>query len=528
MKRSETNFAYLMDLLGIKPAALCDAVGADKTLVSRWRTGARKLMPGHHWAGKIADYFVQVDEASGRPVLHEVLAAYYPGEEPGGAGEKSRLLAHWLTTAGQREAEYQRRREGLLRRLMEQVERWAAPPKPPEEVPAPPHPLPANTVVYGVAGVQGSALQFIELVQQQPTPQELWYVCPEGLDMYTRDERFGTALMNRLMELFSAGHTLNVVLRTDYKMTDISSFSGRWLVAHLLGYVKSYYFDEFHKTYEDKMMAVLPGKMAMKVSDSATDGGIYTAIHFDSGTVGAVEQAVESYRSRSRQRFHYHLFEQPDGFLRGASPLADRVHYQFARLPHFCLAGREETERGFALSGAEAQLLWREFGPLGVPASFYEEQTTVRQLYCEDDIEAALLKSRHVCPELSAICGRRVMMTTQTLVDRLALIKNRLETQRSYEVCFLPQGLFRKLVMQIACWGDVAAIGWITGGKSAACKDYTNVNALAGFCEVVWDKIPSAMKSRRTAARKLGIWLKKAEKYGYTVRECVPSKPLGQ
>ena len=113
--------------------------------------------------------------------------------------------------------------------------------------------------------------------------------------------------------------------------------------------------------------------------------------------------------------------------------------------------------------------------------------------------------------------GRRVFILTPVLVSQLVHMKALLETHRNFEVCFLSEDVFKKLTMQIACWGDKAAIGWIPGGKSAACKDYTNVNALTGFCSAVWDKIPNPVKSRRTALRKINTWLKKAEKYGYSV-----------
>ena len=110
-----------------------------------------------------------------------------------------------------------------------------------------------------------------------------------------------------------------------------------------------------------------------------------------------------------------------------------------------------------------------------------------------------------------------MIMATQALVDQLILMKKMLEEHKNFEVCFLPDSQFKRLTMQIACWGDVAAIGWIAKGKSTACKDYTNTNALTGFCGSIWDRIPSMLKGRSLAIRKINTWLKKAKKYGYAV-----------
>jgi hypothetical protein len=323
--------------------------------------------------------------------------------------------------------------------------------------------------------------------------------------------------MDAVMEMFEAGHRMGVVVRTDYRVSDIAEFSGRWLVAHLLGYVRSYYYDDFVASSRDKILAAVPGVMAGRVSETE-DGQLYTAIWFDQRTVEEIQSEIEQYRDKGRQRFHYHLFEQPDEFLRGVHPLPDRPHYQFARLPHFCVAGEESFGADFGLHDDEMDKVRLDFAPfLSRPDSFTPD-VSARHVFCEEDIEAALLKNRHRCAELTTILGRRVFMQTQTLVDRLLLVKKLLEECPHYDVCFLRDEHFRKLTMQIAAWSDTAAIGWIAGGKSTACRDYTNVNALFGFCAAVWDKVPGMMKSRRAAMSKINTLLKMADKYGYVVR----------
>ena len=52
MREPKTNFAMLLRLLGARPCDVCEAVGADKSLVSRWCNGKQKLMPGHGWVEK--------------------------------------------------------------------------------------------------------------------------------------------------------------------------------------------------------------------------------------------------------------------------------------------------------------------------------------------------------------------------------------------------------------------------------------------------------------------------------------------
>jgi len=515
MATGNTNFARLLALLGVRPIDIVKELGVGKPVLSRWCNGKIKIMPGHGWDTKLADYMIAADGRLKRPVIPDILRAYYPSVRQNTPAQRRELLARWLCEFGYKQSESDLNTSGIYGLIMDKIESLAAlkPDHVPKDYPE------GNAVVYGTEGVQGAALQFLDMTIALPEPHEILYVCPDGLDMYTRDEKFGEKLMDKLMETFAAGHTVSVVLRTDYKMTDVSAFSGRWLVAHLLGYIKSYYYDEFHKTYEDKMLVVIPGHFAMRVKEetSGSEAKLYTAISFDDNTIAGAADECEQYRKRSRQRFHYHFFEQPDGFLRGIEPLPESAHYQFARLPHFCVTGAETFQSDFNLADEEMQLIRRDYPLFLTEPEFFEPDVTVRHIFCSDDIEEQLLKTRHRSQELTTITGRQVIINSQTLTNRLLLLRDLLEQRKNYEVCFLSDDIFKKLTMQIACWGDRAAIGWIPGGKSTACKDYTNVNALTGFCGSIWEQIPGIMRSRKAATSKLATWIKKAKKYGYDV-----------
>ena len=514
MAEPKTDLASVLTILGVRPRDLAAGVNADKRLVSRWCSGQQKLMPNHGWIDKVADFLIEKDSRLKEPVLPEILRAYYPVENMGTADKRRALLMRWLYEFGCRSAQLQKGRVGLAGLLRNQMDKLSAPPAVREIAPAPPPQ--DNLVVYGIEGVQGSALQFLDMVTQRREPCEVMFACPEGLEMLTRDKRFLPRFIDALMKMLAAGHRMSVVIRTDYRVSDIAEFSGPWLVAHLLGYIHSYYYDDFIGSSKDKMLVVVPGYLAGRVNE--TDAGeLYTAIHFDRRTIESIHGKVKRYQQKGSQRFHYDLFEQSNGFLRDTVVRGDRPHYLFSRLPHFCIADEEGFQESFSLTEKEMDILRTDFPPILTHPGYFDKDTVLRHILCVNDIEDALLKSRHVSVELSTILGRRVMMKTQTLVNRLALLKKLLADHKNYEISFLREEHFEKIKMQIAAFGDSAAIGWIEGGKSTACRDYTNVNALTGFCEAVWGKIPREMKLRTTAIRKLNTWLKMAKKYGYKV-----------
>ena len=514
MSKPKTNFAWILNLLGARPRDLCEAVGADKSLVSRWYNGKQKLMPNHAWIDPVADYLLQLDDKLKSPIIPSILSTYYPSDDLSSRQSIRDLLLRWLAQTGHKPADSPPELTGVAGLIkdkidkLEKVEISVA--QELQEYAS------KNTVTYGIKGVQATALQLIELITNDPESQELLFVCPEGLDMLTRDRKFHPTYLNALVEMFAAGNTLTTVLRTDFRLTDIFEFSGPWLVAHLKGSIHSYYYDDYNNFSKVKMLAVVPGVMAAKVSE-ADNGEIYTSIQFDKNTVNEIYELALSYKERSEQRFHYNLFEHSDSYLRGIYPFPEKLHYRIVRFPHLGIASVDILKSDFSLSDEEIDTLENDYPALILGPDYYHPETSVRHLFCENDIEEALLKNRHTCSELSSIFDRRIMMKTQDLINRLILMKKLLEKHKNYEVSFLPDEIFQKITMQIACWGDRVAIGWIPGGTSTACKDYMNVHALTGFCNMAWERIPGIAKSRATAFRKINTWLKKAAKYGYEV-----------
>ena len=127
-------------------------------------------------------------------------------------------------------------------------------------------------------------LDLLDQINELPGPEELRFVCPAGLSLLTYDERYFGQLMERLMRAFSKGHRLYVVLRTDFKMSEVSNISGPWLVAHLLGYIQSFYYDDFHKTESVNMIASAGDKFSLQIFPDAKTELRVKAVPFDGDT----------------------------------------------------------------------------------------------------------------------------------------------------------------------------------------------------------------------------------------------------
>lgn len=502
-----SNFAVVMDLLGITPQALSVAIGVDVTLISRWRTGGRNLVYGRQWATRIAEFFLERDAAQKPPVLGRLLAPFYPIDDADDPKEQRKLLERFLTQKDQFSDAYQLKRKKLLLDVFSQKptregQRRTRRDKGIREVAA------------GTKSINSAMLDFLDKALESGRPMSILFVCPGDLALVTENEEFGEALMDRLMRLFAQGSRMKAVLRTDFRMSDVSYFSGRWLVAHLLDYIKSYYYDDYRKLDDLRMMGIFGDKMAFRILPDSKQG-YRGEFYYNASEINGFEREFMKYYDASAQRFHYSFFSHPDDFLLNLPSKVSGSCFQFTRLPHFGV--RAEMPAALKVTETESHLLRHQFAPFFHAPDTLSPTVRIHHVFCSDEIESALDKPRHLVAELSVALNRRIYMPTQLLVDQLAAIRRLIDSRDNYSVCFLPKQAFDQLGMQIVVWGGEAAIGWIPGSRCTACRDYTNVGALHGFCATMWARIPGTMKTKGVVNGKLNTWLRRAKKYGYAV-----------
>ena len=493
MRDMLTNFALLMELARVDPEKLSRALETDPSLISRWRTGSRR--PNARWRRKLADYFLDACGNEVRTLLAEAVPLGLAQGIP-----PLQLLEQWLGETGgsweHREELLFLCRSGRLRRKNQ----------------ARPQHLLGAGMRSGDAVVRNLLGEFLDYALTQTGSGRILFACPEGLELFTRDEGYNLPLQEQLRQVLERGKQLQVVLRTDYRPSDVASACGPWLWAHLMGYIQSYYYDDFRLLEHEKILIGLRGRLMIQVR--VEDNGPTAIIRTDPAGVAEVEAHFDACLKRSRQRFRYNFFSEPQDFLRGAVYNREKPMSLIHALPD--LGIRWETV-ALRLEPCELALLQRQFGLLTISLWEIDKEAEVRHIFCAESIDETLDNARHLCRPLSAVCKRRIYLDTQELVDQLAAIRRALEQRPQYKVCFIPREWFVRIRMEIVVWGNEAAVAWIAARQSAACRDYPNVAALHGFCATVWEMIPPSHRNRRAAENRLDRWLERARRFGFRI-----------
>jgi len=261
----------------------------------------------------------------------------------------------------------------------------------------------------------------------------------------------------------------------------------------------------------DTHLLIAGDKIAFKVTRDATwdFDNTYISIFNDRQSVAEIGERIQEYFGHARTPEHDDLFENPDGWLSDVRIRQDRPCYQSTRLPHFGIAPLDDLANTFALTGDDLALLQREFLPLTLDPTYFNEDVPVRHIFCETDIENALLKKRHQAHEMSSMLGRKVWMSTQQLTQQLMRMRALLKTHENYEVCFLNDKHFSQLMFQSSLWGNEAVICWTAGRPAISLKDYLSVTGMQSVCAATWDDIPADKRSAAAAVRKINRWIKK-------------------
>jgi hypothetical protein len=487
-----SNFGIIMDMLQIKASDI-EKLGFDRTLVSRWRSGKRRIMPGRRFLAGLSELIWEFDgKLREQSQLTDFLRMCYPADACSTHEEKNALLLRLLTDVHQMEADNLERRGEKLTRLLER------------QLPGYDAPADSGNKTYG----QRRLLAFMDKVLELAEPTHLYWAYLGSPSMLA-DADFARALQIKSRELFDAGHTGTQIVSATNTNRYMDRHFRNMLPYYISGKCRRYYCTTADKDMQDRIIGVIPGKCAVSISmegegDAQTT---YSEMYYEAADVERLAKQIQAMLETAEPMMRTDAVRNPDGFLQDAQLCLDKPCYLFVRMPFWRIRSLERFTEMFMLTPEELARLQSEFGALTSSPALGSVGCPVRCVFCEDDIEDALLKRRTLMRELSDVVGRRVWITGAYVMDQLSSICEGLKNQKLYEVCIMPATYFDKLRSQMMVFGDETAIFWTGDGPSAACKVSTDVQVAAEYCEELWNAIPEYMRDRHSVRNKLERWI---------------------
>lgn len=494
-----TNFAILLNIFKISSKFFLE-YGFDHTLISRWRTGYRRLMPGRYQVEILVDIFIQLDNNMESSILNRILSTWYKTEVVNDEIKKRYLLERFLTEKGQTTDEYGVIRNSRLSFL--NITNASIPDE-----------------LTGIESVHIGMFTFLDELIGLSEPEQIYLVLTEGLFVYFDNKEFSDAFMSKLFILFDMGYRVTVIARCDRAISDYWNYSKilTRFNAHLKGYFSTRLYESYKLPEKNKVLGISGDKLAFRVEREDTWDFDNSRFVFenDSSSIEITREIIEEYISISRPVSVYNIFISLPSTMYSLSVPKSSSTYLFTRVPHFGIIPGNDFVQNLNISDSDQEILKNCYAPLLIDSTYFDKDTPIRHIFCETDISESLTKKRHILNEVSTILHRKVWMSTTQLVLQLKQIQSLLRVYKNYEVCFLSDYQISGLLPQIYLWENSAFICWLDSNQSAFCTHIPTVSGMKGFYDDFWNSIPQQQRNRSTSNKRLNMWLTQAHNAGY-------------
>jgi hypothetical protein len=237
-----TNLAILMRYLHISSTELADGIHVHPSLISRWRSGGRRLKATSDHFDRLVDYIIARDALTGYKNIEVFLSQFEPdGKIDSADGAKGRLKNYLAL-----QSSTQRKHPGAVMPMPESD---------------------AFMIYQGGREKRDALLSFFDLALTIPSGANIYIMISHDADYYLNDTSYYKKWSDKLQQLTEYGHALCFIYSYTYTrlINNIKNFF--WLYAHenITGYTNP----DFNRTSHTGNLLIIEGRFAM--TDFITD-----------------------------------------------------------------------------------------------------------------------------------------------------------------------------------------------------------------------------------------------------------------
>lgn len=250
----------LMQFLDVSNSKLAKTLMVDPSLISRWRSGERQLMPDSLYIENIVQCLVhhiktteQVEHVL-RLMDHEDLATNAD------ATNLKAVLHEWFCHETPSTNQWI---DDFLKHLS-----LPKPPETPLEAFVPYEPLVEGSqegvrIYRGKDGKRASVIAFLRAVLASKTPVTLMLFSDESIDWMIEDTRFLKTWGSYLFSILQSGHRIKIVHTVKRDLREMLEGIKQWMPLYLTGQIEPYYDPKYKETQFKRTHFIAPGIAAI-------------------------------------------------------------------------------------------------------------------------------------------------------------------------------------------------------------------------------------------------------------------------
>ena len=329
------KLTMLMHVFKISNSALARDIHVDASLISRWKSGARKISLHSPHIASLATYFVHIDAFPYQKAYLDRLLRNLMHRDPQHATdeERSLALANWFMSTDP--VPVPEEPEKFLfsdesEPMLSQIGRWLTPSAfESKRSMMTEHPTasalhPAESVattskirIYpGLVGKRQAILEILDEALTTNSPQDFLLFSEEPMNWLLDDPDFTVIWANRLRRIIEQGHTVSIIHVVNRSAQETLGIINHWLPLHLSGQIRSYYDPRYNNPSICQTLFIVRGKAAL-ISQSTRDDATQSICLLirDDEVINHYTRVFQSYLHYCRPLFSGYSVKQYDAYL---------------------------------------------------------------------------------------------------------------------------------------------------------------------------------------------------------------------
>lgn len=477
-----SRLGYLMDLFHVKGMELANYLHVDTSLISKLKTGKRRLSINSEISDDIVDFFIMLDKKSNYASVRGLLMESGQATEETEAEALTVLLKRWLIEENETNASFTDKTVYTTK----------------------------VKIFQGKTGRRKAAQEFIQSVLLEKTPQDVFVLdWTEHYSWQSEDTEFFKEWKKQYLNIAEKGHRIVFLISLNHSIDYLINTLLYRLPMLLTGNVQYLYYPVYSPLLYKHNIVVLKNKMALVkiAADEITQKDI-THMYTDYPTVKHYEELIQSAYTHCKKS-HEVIRHQ---HIRG---LIEKLPYKLGNT-------YVKTEMPFSLittSQSFQQILVKN----GIAA---EEQKTLYEIHKQhhkkfsDDIanfkycllinKEVLIKGLHndvvKSHELTLFTGREMTVDRQDLCSQIEYLIWLLLTFPNFQAAFYrseQENLLDGLNLWLNENGPVIINQEIDDDSSVIMDEPSICTAFYVYAEKYWYSIPSVERERDSVVRQL-------------------------
>ncbi|MEA4889505.1 MAG: hypothetical protein VB070_08600 [Clostridiaceae bacterium] len=311
----------LMDVFKISNSKLARGINVDASLISRWKTGERKIATNSPHIPALATYFLRLNAYPyQRDYLNHLIVEHMPDDEIDNEANRVRTLSNWFITPEQSSIPPNQNEPVQLKhsaRLISQIAgllnlqqkdttsgtttaqaaaRSTAIEDPGWTITESVGQTLSCEVFTGFAGKRQAAINFLYQVLNLNEPCQLLLISEEPMDWLLTDRQFVQLWAALLLQIIRQGHHITIIHGLNRQISEIVTMLHYWMPLHLAGHLSSYYYPKYAERIIRHSQFILEGRQAVVAqSITAADQDDLTFVYRDAETIHYYTHIFQDY-----------------------------------------------------------------------------------------------------------------------------------------------------------------------------------------------------------------------------------------